>query len=296
MRVTPTEPEYDMSDSDTDPVQHERFLMYRDYGVILIDEVTDADYLYTMSSSSNIRITPSVLSQADKLRAIQLIRTLLFDTFPKEQLARFPLKCIIGSGVYTQYTNPEGVTRTQIPSHLDRYYFAFGISKKVLDDPAVNKEFSSNVLSEFVLKGVLEQNYGEDYLDLFVDLFVDKEEFDSGFYVVYGDMHPDPDDRGNEFRPADYPYEDFAKITDLQAFAYEQGLPSVSVEHGKSQYWEKPEVRVRLKEEYYLPGYLSWAFLTPEAEKTEILNKYPEFKRRFEIFKVLIKKYVDLDL
>ena len=296
MTVTPSLPGYNLADSDTDMLQKERFKLYRDYGVILIDDVKDEDYRYTMTSSSNIRINPSRLDTAGKMQAIKYLRELLYDAFTDDYVRRFPVKCILGN---TILQNIGGGNENELSTYLGRYYFAFAITKELLQNREMQEEFNSNVLSEFILKGVLEAEYGDDYIDFFDQVFPDG--VGSSIYVVFGEMnpgfYPGVDSQGNPIpiAPADYPYEDFVKITDMQDYAYQLGVPRVAVEDGVN-YNKSPEKRVRLRSREIVPAFLSWALLKTSDEKEWVLANYPLFKEKYSIFQKVIKEYAGLNV
>lgn len=305
LSVTPTLPEYDLSDSDTDLIQKERYKLYRDYGVILIDSVKPSDYRYTMTGSSPVRIVTSLMDTTQKLEAIRLLRKILYDAFPKQHIVDgAPLKCIIGNRVYERDVDPTGgETIKEFEAYLSDSYFAFTINQNILNSEKRKEVFTTAVVSEFVIKGLLERRYtDEDYMDLFKPMFLgDKDEEAYGFYVIYGDTDPDVypgDPNGNRPDPADYPYEDFFKIEDIQAYAYENGLVSVTTIHGNNGFPGNPalQVDVYMRPEDYLPSFLTWSLLNSDEEKEMVLNTYPRFKERYEVICELLLKYADLDL
>lgn len=305
LNATPTLPEYNLLDSDTDLIQKERYKLYRDYGVILIDSVKSSDYRYTMTGSSPLRIATSLLDTAQKLEAIRLLREILYDAFPKQHiLDGAPLKCIIGNRVYERYVDPMGgETTEEFEAYLSDSYFAFALNQNILNSQRRKEAFTTAVVSEFVIKGLLERRYADgDYMDLFEPMFLGNvDEASYGFYVVYGDTDPDVypgDPNGNRPDPADYPYEDFFEIEDMQAYAYENGLTTVTVEHGNNGFpgTPAPQVDVYMRPKDYLPSFLAWSLLRSDEEKEAVLSTYPKFKQRYEVICELLLKYAELNL
>lgn len=303
--MTPTLPEYNLSDSDTDLIQKERYKLYRDYGVILIDSVKPSDYRYTMTGSSPVRIVTSLMDTTQKLEAIRILREILYDAFPRQHIIDgAPLKCIIGNRVYTRSVDPTGgETTEEYEAYLSDSYFAFAINQNILNSQKRKEAFTTAVISEFVIKGLLERRYTEvDYMDLFEPMFLgNADEANYGFYVIFGDTDPDVypgDPNGNRPDPADYPYEDFFKIEDIQVYAYENGLTTVTVEHGNNGFPGNPapQVDVYLRTGNYLPSFLTWSLLKSDEEKERVQNTYPKFKQRYEVICELLLKYADLDL
>lgn len=301
--VVPAEkPQYDISDS-SDPLQHERYLLYKDFEVILVDNPDSSDYLYTMGKKSKYVISSLGEGMKDeKVKAVKFIRKVFYDNLSKDFMKENAhLKLIIASNIEDR--KPDDWDDTQQGTFypetysvlMSEYFIAITVDDNFLmniEDDYFADEFQNTILSEFIVVNVIEKKLGEDYTDNeFAAMSLDDEalyDYSSGIQIYYG------------LAEDEEPYEDFLAITDQEDFAYKCGVPPSIMEFDD---WGDPAewgpdggARIRAKKYDYVLGFISWSGGTHDTEKERVMSTYPKFKQRFEIVQSLLKQYINYNL
>lgn len=305
--VVPAEkPQYDISDS-SDPLQHERYLLYKDFEVILVDNPDSSDYLYTMGAKSKYVISSLGEGMKDeKVKAIKFIRKVFYDNLAKDFMKENAhLKLIIASNIEDR--KPDSWDDAQQGTFYPRtyeilmseYFIAITVDDRFLsslEDEEFANDYKSEIMSEFLVENIIKKKLGQDYMyDQFAALNLDDDAlYDyNGVYISYG----------LDFEYGDRPYEEFLAIEDHEDFVYGCGVPpsiTTVIDDGPPYMdeWDYPSggAFIRAKNRDYVVGFINWSGTTPAAEKERILAKYPKFKERFEVAKSLLKQYINYDL
>lgn len=325
LTIAPQEPKYDLSDSDTDPVQHLRYQFYQDYNVILIDDVDTTDYMFTISNSKlDYAMVTSTLSPEKKIEIFKAFET----TFLKKYAPYFvrnytPLKIIIADEIaqYKENKWTEQIEKTNFPFYLSKTILA--ISTRPEDMKIENGILSSvnsygelvtydnTLIKQIVIEDILVARYGEKWDQLFLNItgpyrpYLNSKgngEYDGLVRIDFGSSYVDPSNPDHLLKR---PFEEFpapneeTQVADVEAYLNMRGVPSTVFSPSNIKYYPndaKPSGRLRFFVTDLVPIWIEWSSKHDDVQKQAKFEKYPELKKTYVVAQELLKKYTDIDI
>lgn len=263
--IIPKDPKYDLSDSDTDELQHLKYKFNQDYGVIVIDDVDSSDYLYTMTSEKLDRIIGKCLrTDEEKVAILKALESTFYTKYPQSFIKKYaPLKLILADSVggiekrMNWETWQEEDTYVSGPLFVNKTIVALATNNKemqisedgqlvtVLNEYGDKVDVATSIISKVVLENILKAQYGENWDQLFLTMFGKYQSllykrdwdglYDSGIRIDFGDDYFDPADPVHLLkRPlAEYPgvKEEYVTNEDwesVKAYLYGIGFPAAT--------------------------------------------------------------------
>lgn len=305
------------------PVQHQKHLFYKDYDIFLLDKFDESDYKFAMGLPIKETIEPIKLDQTDKLAVIAFLREAIYDKFPVEFIRQyFPVKLLLASRIYQPgSTDLDGTDHLFSPS-----FFAVRANRDFMTQITTQRDSMKGVFNSYVILNLLDRKVGAGYHDEFKDMLLTEQEKENSRRNIYFSPLNPPDlpkemENLDDYKqaPGDYEFSEFPQTPEQRIqFAYKQGFPNMIYssnvhECGKlgnlmgsnyEEYGEKydplynymiGEAKMSLFYDY-IPMFTIWAQNTPEPQKSQLLEQYPLLKQRYEVFRAVIKKHLNLDL
>lgn len=329
----------DLSDVVPDginPIQHQKHLFYKDYGIFMLDKFDESDYKFSMGTPIKETIEPIKLDQNEKLEVITFLREAIYDKFPVEFIRQyFPVKLLLASRIYIP---SETSTDYDGTDHLfSNSVFAVRANRDFINEIRASKDSMRGIFNSYVILNLLDRKVGEGYHEEFEGMLLTDQEKDlSRRNIYFGPLNPPdiplevelPEGGSRKQAPADFEFSEFPLTREDQVrYAYEQGFPNMIYMYNVNQYGKfsflhpdgtVEELESLLYKEYgkkydplynymegeakmslfydYIPMFTIWAQNTPEPEKSQILAQYPLLKQRYDVFRAVIKKHLNLDL
>lgn len=263
--VAPEIPKYDLSDSDTDELQHQKYLYNKEYGIIVIDDVDSSDYQYTMTSEKlDLTMRASQKTDEEKAKVLKVLRKTFFGKYPDDFLKKFaPLRLILADSIgrmemkrdWSTWPPVYKLTWVSSPLFINKSIMAVAIndeefvvsedgeSASVVDEWGSHMDIAATVMSKVVIDNILRADHGDQWGQLFLPilgqfrpyLYFDdgSQTWDTGFTINFGEEHYDPSDPDNlTARPmSEYPgvFEDDPQEQNyeaIEAYMNELGFPN----------------------------------------------------------------------
>lgn len=270
---------YDVTDQPADFVQHNRFLLYRDYQTYLITAPTVADYLFNFQRKNKLQITAPEQSPTVLKRGIELLHETFLDFYPEAfKKKHLPYSILLAESIiYTAYET----IRPEYRAYGANRFLALGGIKAGMEsyDEAEKRRFKSEINAAYWI----------DYLRDTKKLFEIPESFAlaSGENVHskgLGDLADNPLDYEDGVTTPEMP--DYYKL----GFISYAPLTTFYDEQYASWWIETPSVETDLRQ------WIGFVFSTPKVQREEILKKYPIMKTKYDILRKALLQCENFDI
>lgn len=333
LKIEPQKPKYDLSDSETDPVQHLRYVFYKNYNVIIIDKVDSTDFMFTLSSEKlALKMEPSSKSVAEKVALIQAIENTFYKNYSSEFVKNYaPVRLIIADDISMMERDPYGAPGDMIkknyPYYLNNTLLAISTKEPefvmkdnlvyFVDNNGQENRLDNILVDQIVIKNILRARYGEEWPLLFVDILGSIKTYLSAnsvsFRVDFDDRYVDPNNPNHPLRrpsaeypglridsPKPLPNQNFEA---MEAYFNRIGLPNLKYRLGSPRFRvldpndpSRFYARVQFSIEEIVSLWIEWSGKYSEAEKQQKFNQYPELYTNYNKVKVLLKRYANIDI
>lgn len=304
------------------PVQKQKHRFYKEYGIFLLDKFDQTDYKFAMGSPVREIIEPINLVQKEKLAVIEFLREAIYDNFSIDFVRQyFPVKLLLASRIYMQ-----GSSDMDSEDHLfSNSFFAVRANRDFMTDITMHRDSMKGIYNSYVILNLLERKVGPNFHEEFMDMLVTPQEQENLRRNIYFSPKNPPDmpkemEYLDDYKqaPGDYEFDEFPQTEQQRVlFAYQQGFPNMIYSSNVHQcgkigdlvgsnyyeYGQKYELynymigEAKMSLFYdYIPMFATWAQNTPEPQKSQLLEQYPLLKHRYEVFRDVIKKHLNLDL
>ena len=331
LNIEPQEPRYDLSDSETDALQHYKHDFFEKYNVIIIDDVDKSDFQYTISGTKlDLEMVKSTKTDEEKIEILESLEETFFKTYSQVFIQEFaPVRLIIADtiGRFVENRWTGAIEFEKVPLYISTSLVAIATND---DDFAIEDgtaytfskygdkdHIGEELIGEIVIENILKAGYGSDWDQLFLPMFGQirpflyysewSQTYDSGFKIEFGESQYDPNDPENLFKR---PFSEFPGVHNeddsvgengeaVEAYMNELGFPS----YDRVNYYESrpptpwnpsgdPEFgRIKLYAEQLIPMWIQWASQYNEAERQAKFDAYPELKKNYLTTQALLEKY-----
>lgn len=255
----PEQPYYDVTDNPSDPVQHEKAMLFQSYQTYLITNPTIRDFVYNFAHKNKISIVAPEQSRENIMNGISMLKEnfldLYSDDFKKKNL---PFSIILADTLrYTGFVSIEGEIppKPEYYAYSSNYFLAMsGVRKDMGPNPQERKDSIRGEVNSYFWTGYLSANKG---------IFTVPDEFYQVSKGSYGKTL----------------YEDPAKI-DYYQYGF-VGNNKLSSLYDDIDGWmtDLP------KEELDLHMWVAFIFRTPKAKLQPILDANEKMAQKYAILK-----------
>lgn len=270
---------YDITDQPSDPVQHERYVLYRDYQTFLITEPSIADYQFNFQQKNKLLITAPEQSPVLLQQGIALLHEVFLDIYPESfKKKHMPYSLLLAESIiYTGYEN------------IRPLYQAYGANRFLVMGGVKAGMETYDDTRKRIIKSEINAAYWIDYLRDTKKLFAIPDAFAlvSGENVhgkALGDLPGNP-----------LGYED-GVTTPNDPVYYKLGFISYSplgtfYDETYDSWWiETPSIDTDHRQ------WIGFVFSTPKAEREAILEQYPMMKAKYDILREAILQCENFDI
>lgn len=275
LSIEPQTPKYDLSDSETDILQHYKHEFYKKYNVIIIDDVDTSDFRYTISSSKlELDMIKSTLSDTEKISLFQILENTFYAKYAQNFIKeRAPLRLIIADTIYALKTDYKGnPIREKCSYYITNSLFAVSTNAADLivkdgiaygiDKYGSEKNLGEQLFSKIVIENILMAHYGEKWGQLFLSAFGIirpylmwsdwQEAYDTFFKINFNDSRYDPNDPDN---PLNRPFSEYPGVHDAFPMPANQNYEAIEAYFNKLGF---PNIRYRAGNPMYYAESINW--------------------------------------
>lgn len=335
LNIEPQDPRYDLSDSETDALQHYKHEFFEKYNVIVIDDVDTSDYQYTISGKKlDLEMDKSTKTDEEKIAFLEILENTFFKNYSQEFIQQFfPVRLIIADTIGRMVDEwwmeepefkhvPVYISKSlvAISTNADDFTVKDGIAYSI-NEWGDEENIGDQLISTIVIDNILEARYGENWDQLFLPMFGIirphlyyndwNQTFDAGFQIIFGDEYYDPNDPDNLFnRPlSEYPgvHEENPENQNeeaIVAYMNKLGFPGCGrvyfYDAQPPQDWDpdgSPAMgKLKIWIEELIPLWIGWAAKYDESERLQLFDTYPELRKNYLTTKELLQKYAGIEI
>lgn len=271
LSIEPQTPKYDLSDSETDILQHYKHEFYKKYNVIIIDDVDTSDFRYTISSSKlELDMIKSTLSDTAKISLFRVLENTFYAKYAQNFIKeRAPLRLIIADTIYALKTDYEGnPMRAKCPYYITNSLFAVSTNAADLivkdgiaygiNEYGMEENLGEQLFSKIVIENILTARYGEKWGQLFLPIFGVirpylmwsdwQEAYETYFKINFTDQYYDPSQPNH---PLNRPFSEYPGVHDespmpanqnyeaIEAYFNKLGFPNIRYRPGNPSYYSE---------------------------------------------------------
>lgn len=273
------DPQYNVTDNASDPIQHERHELFSKYKTYLITNPQTIDYKFNFQKKNNLRITPSDQSQAMLQKGIARLHSMFLDTYSEEfKQKHLPFSIILADSIL--FLGMENTTPSYHAYAANRFLAIAGIRQEMGTE--------SDSLMQ-AMKGDIHSRYWIDFLGGEKGVFAIPETFDEVSKDYYrkevGELVSTPlgDVRGSLPWDIDFHSLGFVSYNHITTF--------FDPDPDYGGWWiESPDEDADRRQ------WVAFIFGTPKAQREQIINSYPIMKEKYDILKQAFLKCENFDI
>lgn len=279
LNVEPIGSKYNLADDPNDPVQHFIYEMYRDYGIVMITNPTEADYAYNFTNSNRLAFVAPPQDQEVLLAGLEFIKTNFLDLYSADfKKKNMPFTILLAKSVVNESHGGSAA--------VDAYASSGMLIISNIDENIAT--LSEEQTAQY--KAAINATFWSTYMGTVRHLFSVPDEFyqvsggetgDAGDYNLYvWEMRKDYDGVDNPnyelHKTKEYWYSlGFADVIDY--YISEDPDPFWADYDSYSYTMPSPTEDVDL--------WTKFIFMTPSDEMTTICQTYEKMQQKYDILK-----------
>ncbi|KXB79201.1 hypothetical protein HMPREF3034_02200 [Prevotella sp. DNF00663] len=270
------EPIYNVEDNTSDPIQHRKFEMYRDYKTYLITNPITRDYKYNFQKKNNLLITAPEQSPELIKKGIKMLDDMFLNHYSEEFKKKYmPFSILLADSIF--FLGQE-TGRPYYHSYVANRFLALGGVRKEMGSytEAQKRDFEGDINSRYWMDYLWEVKSAFSIPEAFSD--VNREYFkkEAGESKAFGKVT-------EETQPDDLDYHTLGFIS------YNHRTTFYDKEW--SSWWiELPDEDTDRRQ------WVAFIFSTPKAERDALIAKYSKMKEKYDILKEAFLKCDGYDI
>lgn len=273
------DPQYNVTDDASNPIQHERHELFAKYKTYLITNPQTIDYKFNFQKKNNLRITPPDQSQAMLQKGIARLHSMFLDTYSEEfKQKHLPFSIILADSIL--FLGMENTTPSYHAFAANRFLAIAGIRQDMGTE--------SDSLMQ-AMKGDIHSRYWIDFLGGEKGVFSIPEAFDevSKDYYRKGISELASTPLGDVWGMLPWDIDFHA----LGFISYNHIATFFDPDPDYGGWWiETPDEDTDRRQ------WVAFFFGTPKAQREQIVNSYPIMKEKYDILKQAFLKCENFDI
>lgn len=273
------DPQYNVTDNASDPIQHERHELFGKYKTYLITNPQTIDYKFNFQKKNNLRITPPDQSQAMLQKGIARLHSMFLDTYSEEfRQKHLPFSIILADSIL--FLGMEKATPSYHAYAANRFLAIAGIRQDMGTE--------SDSLMQ-AMKGDIHSRYWIDFLGGEKGVFSIPETFDEVSKDYYrkeiSELASTPLGDVWGTLPWDIDFHSLGFIS------YNHIATFFDPDPDYGGWWiETPDEDTDRRQ------WVAFIFGTPKTQREQIVNSHPIMKEKYDILKQAFLKCENFDI